>query len=102
MATTKGLGVDLNDIAGVMQRGLTKNPLDKVIKFDCGEDGVISLVDGQALLADHEADCTIRISEKNLGKLMTGKMNPMTGFAMGKIKVSGDMSLAMKLGQLIG
>lgn len=94
--------MDLNDIANLMQRGLDKHGLDNVIKFDCGEDGVISLVDGQALLADHAADCTIRISEKNLAKLVTGKMNPMTGFALGKIKVSGDMSLAMKLGQLIG
>lgn len=94
--------MDLNDIAAVMQRGLDKHGLQDVIKFDCGEDGVLSLVDGKAVLADHDADCTIRISAKNLGKLVTGKMNPMTGFALGKIKVTGDMSLAMKLGQLIG
>jgi putative sterol carrier protein len=35
-------------------------------------------------------------------KLLSGKLNPMTAFALGKIKVSGDMSVALKLSQLVG
>ena len=92
----------LQDIAAKMQRGLDKRPLAEVIKFDCGEDGAITLQDGQALLEDHPAQCTIHISLPNLEKLLAGNLNPMTAFAMGKIKVSGDMTLAMKLGQLVG
>ncbi len=92
----------LQDIANRMQKGLDKTPLDNSLKFDCGTDGVITLADGQAKLADDPADCTIKISGKNLEKLMAGKLNPMTAFAMGKIKVSGDMSVAMKLSKLLG
>lgn len=92
----------LEDIAAKMQRGLDKRPLAEVIKFDCGEDGAITLENAQALLEDRPAQCTIHISEPNLAKLIAGKLNPMTAFAMGKIKVSGDMTLAMKLGQLLG
>ena len=84
-----------------MQRGLDKHPLEDSLKFDCGEHGAITLADGKAALADLPADCTIRISQSNLAKLMTGKLNPMTACAMGKIKVSGDMDVAMKLGQLM-
>ncbi|MCV6594878.1 MAG: SCP2 sterol-binding domain-containing protein [Silicimonas sp.] len=94
--------MDLQTLADRMQTGLDKRPLDNIIKFDCGDDGVITLADGKALLEDRDAECTIRMSLKNLDRLMNGKMNPMTGFAMGKIKVSGDMALAMKLGQLMG
>ncbi|SNR36816.1 SCP2 sterol-binding domain-containing protein [Puniceibacterium sediminis] len=91
----------LEDIAAKMQRGLDKHPLADSLKFDCGAAGAITLSGGTARLADDAADCTIRISEDNLEKLIGGKLNPMTAFAMGKIKVSGDMSVAMKLSQLL-
>ena len=92
----------LTEIAAVLQKGLDRKPLDNSIKFDCGENGAITLEGGSAHLEDRQADCTIRISEPNLAKLITGKLNPMTAFAMGKLKVSGDMSVAMKLSQLLG
>ena len=92
----------LTDIAATLQKGLDLKPLDNSIKFDCGDQGAITLEGGTAHLDDREADCTIRISEPNLAKLITGKLNPMTAFAMGKLKVSGDMSVAMKLSQLLG
>ncbi len=91
----------LEEIAAKMQRGLDKVELDKVIKFDCKDSGAITLVDQKAELADLPADCTIHLSEANLSKLIKGDLNPMTAFAMGKIKVSGDVSVAMKLGQLL-
>ena len=65
-------------------------------------DGAITVTDGKALRQDLPADCTIRISQANLVKLIGGKLNPMTAFAMGKIKVSGDMSVALKLGKMLG
>ena len=92
----------LQEIAERMQRGLDKRPLAETIKFDCGDDGAITLDAGQAVIEDRPAQCTIHISEPNLQKLIGGKLNPMTAFAMGKIKVTGDMKLAMKLGQLLG
>lgn len=49
---------------------------------------------------DEYADCTVRLSLKNINKLMTGDMNAMGAFMLGKIKVDGDMSLAMKLSNL--
>ncbi|MAM63424.1 SCP2 sterol-binding domain-containing protein [Maritimibacter sp. UBA3975] len=92
---------DLPEITARLNKALADNPLDQSIKFDCGDAGAITLSGDTAVLADEPADCTIRISEKNLVKLLTGKLNPMTAFAMGKIKVSGDMSVAMKLSQLV-
>ena len=91
----------LATIAAKMQRGLDKHPLDETIKFDCGEDGAITLEGGKAWVEDRPAACTIHISTANLTKLMAGDLNPMSAFAMGRIKVSGDMALAMKLGQLM-
>ena len=62
---------------------------------------MIVLADGRAETQDREADCTIALSRENLTKLLTGKLNPMTGLMMGKLKISGNPAVAMKLGSLL-
>ena len=79
--------------------------LNATLKFDCGEDGVIFL-DGKSVPntvsnENKDADCTVAISHANLVALMTGELEPATGFMMGKFKVSGDMSVALKLQRVI-
>ncbi|MFY2824094.1 SCP2 sterol-binding domain-containing protein [Ruegeria sp. MALMAid1280] len=89
-------------IADGIQKNLVGRSFEGSLKFDCGDDGVIVLADNQASTQDRDTDCTIRISHDNLTKLLTGKLNPMTGVALGKLKISGNMGVAMKLGQLLG
>lgn len=48
---------------------------------------------------DADADCTIEVSLENLGKLMSKDLNPMTAMLLGKLKVKGDMGIAMKIAQ---
>jgi len=50
---------------------------------------------------DNEADCTITTSVETLQKLKSGDLNPMMAVMTGKIKIKGDMGLAMKLQSLI-
>ncbi|MEQ6119710.1 SCP2 sterol-binding domain-containing protein [Reichenbachiella sp. MALMAid0571] len=49
---------------------------------------------------DSAADCTVKVSLSNFEKLINGDMNAMGAFMMGKLKVEGDMSVAMKLSSL--
>ena len=100
-STNKGQNM-LRDIADGIQKGLNGKNFDGSLKFDCGEDGIIVLADNTALTDDRETDCTIRLLRDNLNKLLTGKLNPMTGVALGKLRISGNMGVAMKLGQLLG
>ncbi|WP_397533166.1 SCP2 sterol-binding domain-containing protein [Roseateles sp.] len=79
--------------------------LGAVLKFDCGDDGV-AVIDAKSTPntvsnEDREADCTVAISRENLAALVSGELNPMNGFMMGKFKVSGDMSVAMKLSRVV-
>ncbi|EAQ46295.1 sterol carrier family protein [Roseobacter sp. MED193] len=92
----------LEDIAQGISDGLQDKTFDGSLKFDCGSDGVIILADGTASTDNRDTDCTISLTQENLVKLLTGKLNPMTGVMMGKLKISGDMATAMKLGKLIG
>ncbi|KAL0966514.1 hypothetical protein UPYG_G00296190 [Umbra pygmaea] len=50
--------------------------------------------------ADKKADCTILIGDEDLLNLMTGNMNPQTAFFQGKLKITGNMGMAMKLQSL--
>ncbi len=53
--------------------------------------------------ADGDAQCTITIKEaSDWVNLATGKLNPTMAFMQGKIRVKGDMSLALKLQSLLG
>ena len=47
------------------------------------------------------ADCTVALGIKTLGDLLSGELEPTTGFMMGKFKVSGDMSVALKLQRIV-
>ena len=91
----------LEEIAERIRAGLGGKAFDGSLKFDCGEDGVIVLADGSATTEDRAADCTLSLSQENLVKLLTGKLNPMTGLMMGKLKISGNPAVAMKLSQLL-
>eukprot|EP00967_Tisochrysis_lutea_P136289 scaffold242936_cov27-Tisochrysis_lutea.AAC.1 len=49
-----------------------------------------------------KADCTITISDENLVALASGKINGMSAYMSGKMKVKGNMGLAQKLAALMG
>ena len=50
---------------------------------------------------NEDADCTISTSATALKDMQTGDLNPMTAVMSGKVKISGDMSLAMKVQSLM-
>lgn len=92
----------LDEIAADIRKGLGDKSFDGSLKFDCGANGVVILDNGAVRTVDQDTDCTLRLSTENLKKLLRGQLNPMTAVMMGKIKISGDMGVAMKLGKLIG
>lgn len=48
------------------------------------------------------AQCTIECKDSDFIAIVTGKMPGPQAFMMGKLKIKGDMSLAMKLGKVLG
>ena len=51
--------------------------------------------------AAEKADCTISMADEDFVGLATGDLNPTTAFMKGKIKIKGDMSLALKLQKIL-
>lgn len=79
-------------------------PFGAKLKFVLGED--IIFIDGSGSenvvsKVDAEADCTISTDKDTFIALKNGDLNPMMAVMSGKIKIKGDMGLAMKLQSLI-
>ena len=79
--------------------------LNASLKFDCGDDGIV-YIDGKATPntvdnLEREADCTVTITLENLTAMLTGELEPVTGFMTGRFTVAGDMSVAMRLNRVI-
>ncbi len=79
--------------------------LDSSVKFDLGE-GVVYL-DGTANPPEvsnenKDADCTISMEMDDFLSMMDGELNAMNAFMGGKMKIDGDMSVAMKLSSVFG
>ncbi len=48
------------------------------------------------------ADMTLSAEDQDLLSMVNGDLNPVSAFMQGKVKIKGDMSLAMKLQNLLG
>ena len=93
--------MSIQDVAALMKSKVENAGFDRSVKFDTGADGVI-VIDGSTIsTTDAPADCTIKLSLEDLEALVAGELNPTMAFMSGKIKVEGDMSVAMALSQVI-
>ena len=87
-----------SEMAGRMNEAQAWLP-GKRVKIDFGGEGVVML-DGAAQQVTEEdgaADTTIKVSWADWQDLADGKLDGMTAFMQGKLKVEGDMSNAMQL-----
>jgi len=79
--------------------------LGATLKFDCGADGIVyvdaSGVPNAVDNVDRAAECTIALTLEDLDGLLAGTLDPTGAFMMGKLQVEGDMSVAMRLAQVV-
>ena len=76
--------------------GTIKFVIDDTIVFVDGT-GTKNIVSN----SNEDADCTISSSASALKDMQSGDLNPMTAVMSGKVKISGDMGLAMKVQSLM-
>jgi putative sterol carrier protein len=92
------LNADPSKVAGI----------NAVILFDLSGEGggkwTLKLADGRIELEEGETDppaMTLSMSAQDFVTMTNGDLNPMAAFMQGKIRITGDMSLAMRLQNIL-
>jgi len=99
--------MDVNELTKAMKEKLEGNSsLSSKVKFNFGDEGII-LLDGsggaiEVSNEDIDADCIVNVSLEDFNQIIEGPLNPQMAFMMGKLKVEGDMGIAMQLSQILG
>jgi putative sterol carrier protein len=78
-------------------------------QLDLSEDGgsiwYLKVLDGLYDFGEGElknAECTVKIGLQNLLAILEGRLNPMTAYVTGKIKMSGDVNIIQKFRKILG
>ena len=95
----------LQEITAKMKEGASKkSPFGNTVKFTTDQGSVY--IDGNATPPavsndDKPADCTLKMDFSDFSDLINGKLDGMTAFMTGKLKIEGDMGVAMKLQSIL-
>ncbi len=77
------------------------NGFDGTAKFDITGEGCIMVDENGVRIGDDEADVTMIASAETFRGIIEGDVNPTTAFMTGKLKIEGNMGMAMKLGSAL-
>jgi putative sterol carrier protein len=75
--------------------------IDGSVKFVIGEAGSVRIDETGAHADDGAADCTLTADADTFQDMLGGGLNPTVAFMSGRLRIEGDMSLAMKLGSIL-
>jgi putative sterol carrier protein len=71
---------------------------DGTAKFEIEGEGAIMVDESGVRAGDDNADVTLTADAETFQGIIEGDVNATTAFMSGKLKVEGDMGMAMKLG----
>lgn len=85
-----------------MNRKIEGRSFDYKVRFELTGEGVFVADQNGARAADEPSDVTLKAKPKVFAAIADGSQNPAAAVMLGKLKISGDMSLALKIGALFG
>ena len=88
----------VEDITQHLQGAVSKSGgLDSSLLVDLKGEGFIR-IEGQTVTNDDApAACTVVVAKDDLMAMSRGELDPTMAFMTGRLKINGDMSVAMKL-----
>ncbi|APX11889.1 SCP2 sterol-binding domain-containing protein [Tateyamaria omphalii] len=85
----------------VLNEKLAGADFDGTAKFDIEGEGAIMMDASGARAGDEAADVTLSADADTFRSILEGDTNPTAAFMTGKLKVDGDMGMAMKLASVL-
>lgn len=87
----------INEAVKVLSDKMDGVEIGGTVKFDIEGEGAVMVDDSGVRAGDDEADVTLSADPETFQGIMSGDTNPTSAFMTGKLKVDGDMGMAMKL-----
>ncbi len=91
----------LNQAVEALNEKLGGADFEGSAKFAIEGSGAVLIDSDGARVSDDEADVTLTADADTFQGIMDGSENPTSAFMTGKLKVDGDMGLAMKLASVL-
>ncbi|WPZ22861.1 SCP2 sterol-binding domain-containing protein [Sulfitobacter faviae] len=92
----------VNEAVVVLNEKLAGSDFDGTAKFDIEGEGTVMMDENGARAADEDADVTLSADAETFQSILEGDTNPTSAFMTGKLKIDGDMGMAMKLAAVLG
>lgn len=92
----------VNEAVVVLNEKLAGSDFDGTAKFDIEGEGTVMMDENGARAADEEADVTLSADAETFQSILEGDTNTTSAFMTGKLKIDGDMGMAMKLAAVLG
>ena len=77
------------------------NGFDGIAKFEIEDEGEIVIDESGARASDDAADVTLSASADTFQDILAGNLDATSAFMTGRLKLDGDMGLAMRLGSVL-
>jgi len=87
----------INEAVKVLTEKMADVDIGGSVKFDIEGEGSIIVDDEGVRAGDDDADVTLSADPDTFQGMMEGETNPTSAFMTGKLKIDGDMGMAMKL-----
>ena len=91
----------VNEAVTVLNQKLSGTDFSGTAKFDIQGEGAVMMDQAGARAADEAADVTLSADPETFRAILSGETNPTSAFMTGKLKVDGDMGMAMKLASVL-
>ncbi len=91
----------VNQAVTVLNEKLSTANFDGTAKFDIEGEGCVMMDSDGAHAGDEPADVTMSADEETFRGILEGDTNPTAAFMSGKLKIDGDMGMAMKLAAVL-
>ena len=92
----------INAAVTALNEKLAGSAFDGTAKFDIDGEGAVMIDADGARAADEESDVTRSADVDTFQGILSGDTNATSAFMTGKLKVDGDMGMAMKLASVLG
>ena len=92
----------INEAVTALNAKLAGANFDGTAKFDINGEGAVVIDENGARAGDDETDVTLSADVDTFQGILSGDTNATSAFMTGKLKVDGDMGMAMKLASVLG